>query len=168
MAYRKTGLHGLLFIHRRLPPASTGYCSSSLHGVMFIQPPPAIGHLASTGSCSSTPNRLGCGGLLWRSCSSSTNHFHTARVLFIHSQPTGWGGAYKRVAATGTVLPQPTNRLGQPTTSRARGSIDATTVSTHSTYRAHDSKGHCSSRGNPTGYVSHTRARCNASIDRLQ
>ena len=74
VAYHKTGLHGilfistvdclhgLLFIHRRPPPASTcdcsstapvhpastSYCSTSpLHGVLFNHP--------STGSCSSSP-----------------------------------------------------------------------------------------------------------------
>ena len=49
----RSSLHGLLFLHRRLPPASTSYCtsmeycSSSLHQQLFNQP--------STGSCSSTP-----------------------------------------------------------------------------------------------------------------
>src|SRR3989337_2543366 len=61
VAYHKTGLHGLLFIHGRPPPASTNYCSSIVN---FLQPPPATVHQASTGSCSSTPSRLGCGGLL--------------------------------------------------------------------------------------------------------
>ena len=64
VAYRKTGLHGilfisiidclhgLLFIHRRPPPTSTCDCSSTaspsclhqllfIHGLLFIQPPPA-------------------------------------------------------------------------------------------------------------------------------
>ena len=58
-------------LHRRPPPASTSYCSSihppstvhpTLHGVvLFIQP--------STGSCSSSPNRLDRSG----SCSSIGN-----------------------------------------------------------------------------------------------
>ena len=30
VAYRKTRLHRLLFIQRRLPPASTCYCSSTI------------------------------------------------------------------------------------------------------------------------------------------
>ena len=53
VAYRKTRLHRLLFIHRRLPPASTSYCSStgscssSLHRLLFNQP--------SMGSCSTSP-----------------------------------------------------------------------------------------------------------------
>src|SRR5215216_6108065 len=58
-----------------LAPATTGYCSSTadllqpppatVHPrLLFIQPPPATVHPASTGSCSSTPNWLGCGGLL--------------------------------------------------------------------------------------------------------
>ena len=139
--YRKTVLHGLLFIHRRPPPASTCYCSCTAsssclhqllfnHELLFIQPPSATVHRASMESCSSAPNRLGCGGLLGvlfiqrqrptttGSCSSNPH-----RELFIHSQPTG---------STHHVL-------------------------TRSTYRAHCSNGHCSSRGNPTpaGYVSH-------------
>ena len=51
VAYRKMGLHGILFIHRRPPPASTcdcsstGSCSSSLHHallhrLLFNQPSP--------------------------------------------------------------------------------------------------------------------------------
>src|SRR3989337_1593555 len=52
-----------LFIHRRLPPASTGYCSStpnrlgcgSLLGVLFIQWVPPT----TTGTCSSNPHQLG-------------------------------------------------------------------------------------------------------------
>ena len=59
VVYHKTGLHGILFISTvdllqppppAVHPASTNYCSTSLHGVLFIQP--------STGSCSSSPNRL--------------------------------------------------------------------------------------------------------------
>ena len=56
-----SNLHLLLFIHRDLPPASTGYYSST---GLFIQPPLGTFNHPSTGSCSSTPNRLGCGGLL--------------------------------------------------------------------------------------------------------
>jgi hypothetical protein len=116
------------------PPRATVHplsTSSSLHGLLFIQPSPAAVHRASTGSCSSTPNRLGCGGLLGvlfiqrqrptttGSCSSNP-HWE----LFIHSQPTG----------------------------------STHHVSTRSTYRAHSSNGHCSSRGNQhrlARYVSH-------------
>src|SRR5215216_412877 len=75
VAYRKTGLHGLLFIHhllpcsslhgllfihRRPPPASTCDCSST---VDLLQPPPATVHprahvhLASTDYCSTSPPR---------------------------------------------------------------------------------------------------------------
>ena len=56
----RSSLHGLLFIHRRLPPASTCYCSST---VDFLQPPPATVHPrgpvhpASTGYCSTSPPR---------------------------------------------------------------------------------------------------------------
>ena len=44
-----SSLHLLLFIHRRLPPASTAYCSSS--------PPLGPIHPASTGYCSTSPPR---------------------------------------------------------------------------------------------------------------
>src|SRR5215216_2230529 len=54
-----------------LAPSSTGYCSSTVDllqpppatvhpRLLFIQPPSATVHPASMGSCSSTPNRLGC------------------------------------------------------------------------------------------------------------
>ena len=76
VAYRKTGLHwllfistigclhGLLFIHRRPPPASTCDCSSTgscssilhralLHRLLFNQPSPLapVQPALSTGSC---------------------------------------------------------------------------------------------------------------------
>src|SRR3990170_9009928 len=62
----RSSLHGLLFIHRRPPPASTSYCSSSLHRLLFIEPPrgpvhPPVtgwGAAASSGSCSSSGNGL--------------------------------------------------------------------------------------------------------------
>ena len=57
VAYRKMRLHGLLFIHCRLPPASTCYCSCTVH---LLHPPLATVHPASTSYCSSM-----------RSCSSS-------------------------------------------------------------------------------------------------
>ena len=61
-------------LHRRPPPASTGYCSSTvdllqpppalfIHGLLFIQPPPrttppaTVQPALSTGSCSTTPPR---------------------------------------------------------------------------------------------------------------
>ena len=85
VAYRKTGhrssppsasssLHGILFIHRRPPPASTCDCSSTgsyssslhcalLHRLLFNHPstgtpPPSTVHpaLHTTGSCSSRGN----------------------------------------------------------------------------------------------------------------
>ena len=124
VAYRKTGLHGILFISTvdllqppratadllqppRAPvhPASTarystGYCSTSpLHGLLFnhpftgyclSSPPPSTVHpalhrlvlfiLPSTGSCSSSPNRLDRSG----SCSSRGN-----TTGFCSSTPTG-------------------------------------------------------------------------------
>ena len=101
VAYRKTGLHGILFIstvdllqHPRatVHPLST---SSSLHlrlfihGLLFIQPPPratppaTVQPALSTGSCSTTPPRatinLALHGVVLfiqpstRSCSSSPN-----------------------------------------------------------------------------------------------
>ena len=54
VAYRKTGLHRLLFIHCLLPPWATVHppsTSSSLrlrlfiHGLLFIQPPPLLHRL---------------------------------------------------------------------------------------------------------------------------
>ena len=61
-------LHGLLFIHRRPPPASTGSCSSILHRALLHRllfnhpstgtPPPSTVHpaLHTTGSYSSRGN----------------------------------------------------------------------------------------------------------------
>ena len=98
VAYRKTGLHGILFISTvdllQPPPMtvhpwapvhlastarySTGYCSTSpLHGLLFNHPstgtpPPSTIHPAlhhTTGSCSSSPNHLDQSG----SCSSRGN-----------------------------------------------------------------------------------------------
>ena len=68
MAYRKMGLHGLLFIHHLLP-------RSSLHGLLFIhhRPPPA-----STCVCSSTG-----------SCSSSLHCALLHRLLFNQPSPCG-------------------------------------------------------------------------------
>ena len=67
-----SSLHGLLFIHSRPPPASTGSCSSSLHH-------------SSTGYCSTSPlhgglfNHLSTGY-----CSSSPPPHHG--ILFIQRQ----------------------------------------------------------------------------------
>src|SRR5215216_5007979 len=55
-----SSLHGLLFIHRRPPPASTcdcssmGSCSSSLHRALLHQ---LLFNQPSMGSCSSSPPR---------------------------------------------------------------------------------------------------------------
>ena len=79
VAYRKTGLHGILFISTVDSSSLHGLpsTSSSLHGLLFIQPPPRAtppataqpplhGHpppstvhlaLDTTGSCSTTPPR---------------------------------------------------------------------------------------------------------------
>ncbi len=90
----------VLDLHHRPPPASTGYCSSTvdllrpplrlfIHGLLFIQPPPhapppaivqpALASLLfnqpSTGFCSTFPPR-------------GPIHPALHRVLFIHAQPT--------------------------------------------------------------------------------
>ena len=104
-------------LHRRPPPASTGYrrpppasmgsCSSSLHRTLLHRllfnhpsmgtPPPSTVHPAlhgvvlfiqpSTGSCSSSPNRLDRSG----SCSSrgnATGPVHPLAPLTVHPNPT--------------------------------------------------------------------------------
>ena len=153
----------LLFIHRRLPPTSTYYCLSTLdflqpppatvhppstsssllqplfiHGLLFIQPPPTTVQPTSTGSYSSnpSPNRLGCVAASSGSCSSSGNDL------------LPWGPIHP--TPLGTFHPHSTNRLGQLTMSRLV------------LRSARSSNVHSSSRGNPTGYVSH-----GGSIDRL-
>ena len=94
VTYRKTGLNGLLFIHRRPPPASTGYCSSTID---LLQPPRAPVHPASTvrystGYCSIIPLH----GLLFNHPSTGyfsstppppTVHLALHGVLFIQPQP---------------------------------------------------------------------------------
>ena len=118
-------LHGLLFIHRRPPPASTydcsstdscssslhrsstGYCSTSpLHGVLFNHP--------STGDCSSNPppatvqpdlHRLLFNLLSTVSCSSSPPRGP------IHPPPTGSidrGPIHPAATPRGPVHPTPT------------------------------------------------------------
>ena len=119
-------------------PAPTAY---GLHGVLFIHPQPA-----GVWRTAARPPRSG-------SCSSSANRLLPRGP--VHPTPTGWGGAYARTAATGTVHPQPTNRLGQLITSHSKG-LDATRlVSTRSTYRARGSNGDCSSRGNQPARSTH-------------
>ena len=94
VAYRKTGLRGILFISTvdpLQPPRATVHpplTSSSLHlrlfihGLLFIQPPPratppaTIQPTLSTGSCSTTPPR-------------ATVHPAHHRLLFILPS-TGW------------------------------------------------------------------------------
>jgi hypothetical protein len=80
-----------------------------------------------------------------RSCSSSANRLLPQGL--VHPTPTGWGGVYEQAAATGTFHPQPTNQLGQLTTSHARGSIDASLDSFYM-YHTRGNNGHCSLRGN--------------------
>ena len=63
-------------VHRRLPPASTYYCSSTID---FLQPPPATVH--PWGSCSSSLHRLLFIQPSMASCSSSLH-----RLLF--NQPS--------------------------------------------------------------------------------
>ena len=70
---------------------STGYCSSppstssSLHGLLFIQPPRAPVHLASTGSCSSGLHRA----LLHRLLFNQPQPARSIGVLFIQRQHRG-------------------------------------------------------------------------------
>ena len=115
VAYRKTGLHGilfistvdslhrLLFIHRRPPPASTCDCSST--GLLFIQPPsratpPATVQPAlSTGSCSTTPPR-------------ATVHSSLHHLLFIQPS-TGWSCSSS--PPRGPVQPAPTGSIDRGT-----------------------------------------------------
>ena len=111
MAYRKTGLYGLLFIHHRLPLASTYYFSSTID---FLQPPPSIVHprgpvhLASTGYYSTSPRRgpvhPPSTGLLDRGPvhpAATTYYYHG--VLFIQPPP-------------GTVDPTPTTYVSTRST----------------------------------------------------
>ena len=103
-----SSLHGLLFIHRRPPPASTcdcsstGSCSSSLHRALLHRllfnhpstgtPPPSTVHLAlhTTGSCSTTPPRA---------------PLH--RLLFIQPSTTPRGPVHPEATPPLTVHPNP-------------------------------------------------------------
>ena len=151
VAYRKTGLdgilfistvdylHGLLFIHRRPPPASTcncssmgscssslhrsstGYCSTSpLHRVLFNHP--------STGYCSSSPPPAtvhpALHGVLFiqpptgsYSSSPPWGPVHPALhgVLFIHPQPARSGSSSSSGNTTGHVHPTPPPGTVHPT-----------------------------------------------------
>ena len=100
-------LHGLLFIHRRLPPWATVHPPSTscnlhlrlfIHGLLFIQPPPrstppaTIQPALSTGSCSTTPPRvlfIQLSTVYYSSSPPRGRHVHPAlhEVLFIHPQP---------------------------------------------------------------------------------
>lgn len=77
-------------------PASTSYCSTSLHEVLFIH-----------------PNRLG----VWRPPRGPVHTVATAYchgVMFIQWQPPTHGGGPVHPTPPGTVHPQPTNRLYSP------------------------------------------------------
>ena len=98
--YRKTGLHGLLLIHRLLP-------RSSLHGLLIIHrrrapasnstvhprhlPPASTSYCSSTGSSSSNLHRLLLNHPCMGYCSSSpppaTVQPALHGVLFTHPQP---------------------------------------------------------------------------------
>ena len=148
--YRKTGLHGilfistvdpsslhgLLFIHRRPPPAttcdcsstgscssslhrsSTGYCSTSpLHGVLFnhpsmgyysSSPPPATVHPAVHGVLFIQPST--------GSCSSSPNRLDRTGPL--HPEATPRGPVHP--PPPGTIHPNPPSNAH----CSSRGSID--------------------------------------------
>ena len=110
VAYRKTGLHGILFIstvNLLQPPRGTVHppsTSSSLHlrlfihGLLFIQPPlratpPAtVQPPLSTGSCSTTPPRATIHPplhhlLFIQPSTGSSVHLALHGVLFIQPQP---------------------------------------------------------------------------------
>ena len=112
--------------YRRPPPASTGSCSSSLHRALLHwllfnhpstgTPLPSTVHPAlhgvvlfvhpSTGSCSSSPNRLNRSG----SCSSggnATGPVHPLPLLTVHPNPP----------ATLTVHPERQHRLASVSSS---------------------------------------------------
>ena len=115
VAYRKTGLHGILFISTidpLQPPRATVHpppTSSSLHlrlfihGLLFIQPPPratppaTVQPALSTGSCSTTPPR-------------ATVHPALHRLLFILPS-TGW--SCSSCPPRGPVHPAPTGSNDQ-------------------------------------------------------
>ena len=141
-------------LHRRPPPASTGYCSittsSSLHlrlfihGLLFIQPPPratppaTVQPALSTGSCSTTPPR-------------ATVHPALHRLLFILPS-TGWSCSSS--PPRGPVHPAPTGSIDRgPVHPEAtpRGPVHPPPPGT--VHPNPPSNAHCSSRG---------------SIDRLQ
>ena len=130
-------LHGLLFIHRRPPPASTcdcsstGSCSSSLHRallhrLLFNQPSPWApvqsplhGLLyihPSTVYCSSSPPR------------GRPVHPALNGVLFIQPQPTRSGSYSSRGNTTGSCSSTPTGTCSSKPPSNAhyssRGIID--------------------------------------------
>ena len=95
--------------YRRPPPASTGSCSSSLHRallhrLLFNHPPPSTVHpaLHTTGSCSTIPPRP---------------PLH--RLLFIHPS-TPWVPVHPEATPPLTVHPNPPATL----TIHPRGSID--------------------------------------------
>ena len=173
VAYRKTGLHGILFIsivNPLQPPRATVHppsTSSSLHlrlfihGLLFIQPPPhatppaTIQPALSTGSCSTTPPR-------------AIVHPTLHRLLFILPS-TGW--SCSSCPPRGPIHPAPTG-------SNARGPVHPPLLGT--VHPKPPSNADCSSRGNATGSCSSTptgncsskppsNAHCSSrgSIDRL-
>ena len=156
VAYRKTGLHGILFISTvdlLQPPRATVHppsTSSSLHlrlfihGLLFIQPPPratppaTVQPALSTGSCSTTPP--------W-----ATVHPALHRLLFI--QPST-GSSCSSSPPRGPVHPAPTGSIDRgPVHPEAtpRGPVHPPPPGT--VHPNPPSNAHCSSRG---------------SIDRLQ
>ena len=144
-----SGLHELLFIHRRPPPASTcdgssmGSCSSNLHlrlfihGLLFIQhppcatPPATIQPPLSTGSYSTTPPQ-------------ATVHPPLHHLLFI--QPST-GSSCSSSPPRGPIHPCPT------------GSIDQGPVHPAATPRGQV-------HPNPTGIVQPNPVQCSLFIQR--
>ena len=100
-------------LHRRPPPASTGYCSSI---VDLLQPPPATVHPRapvhpasttrySTGYCSTSPLH----GLLFNHPSTGYCSSCPPRGP-VHPAPTGsidWGSVHPKATPWGTVHPPP-------------------------------------------------------------
>ena len=125
VAYRKTGLHGilfistvaclhgLLFIHRRPPPASTGSCSSSLHCALLHS---LLLNHPSTIYCSSNPPHH---GVLFNHPSTGTPPPSTVHPALHHT--TGYCSSRGNATAHCSSNPPPPPAT---LTVHPRGSID--------------------------------------------
>ena len=116
VAYRKIGIHWLLFIHHLLP-------GSILHGLLFIhrRPPPASTYdYSSTGSCSFSLHRVLLHRLLFSqhsprgSCSTTppwaTVHPALHRVLFIQPSTGSCSSSSNGLYYHGVLFIQPPKR----------------------------------------------------------